>query len=447
MLNLVRFAILFIHSACGIRETVNLVETSKSNASQGANFSHDAVVESGLIAGTHLQHGTMIDSRYKLLAMLWPSSLKEYSNPEELGRGAFGAAFSATDTETGNTVVVKLFFKEGSTMLLTKYNANQADQVRLFLAKRECLAAQYVQRAMDYSPGRARWMKCLKNGVDSSRAAYVVYEYLGPTTIRQYGEKVLEGDPDYAALDPDDMKRIAKQLLEGLALVQGQYVHRDIKAENVMIYESSGLKNIWYIDVGLVTEVGDRKALTAGTPMTMAPESWVPGYIPKSSFDVYSVGAMLYELFCGEYLYDYMSAHIKAMNPMMASNPGLIDMKLKQDLLRGPNPKAFCDIEGDHSELFNFVVDNMLTIETQRKDAITMLNDPIFADVDTSGGALTAEEPFEALKGEKLPEFEEQQSAPVQLIHAPVRRVIVHSPPVVVRRVVYQRPLVVYRAG
>merc|ERR1719433_1029096 len=120
---------------------------------------------------------------------------------------------------------------------------------------------------------------------------------------------------------------------------------------------------------------------------------------------------------------------------MMASTPSLIDMKLKEDLLKGPNPKAFCSVEGDHSDLFDFVVENMLTIEAYRKDAITMLKDPIFADVDTSGGALTDEEPFEALKGEKLPEFDEEPQAPVRIIHAPVRRVV------------YQQPLVVYRVG
>merc|ERR1719229_23077 len=82
------------------------------------------------------------------------------------------------------------------------------------------------------------------------------------------------------------------------------------------------------------------------------------------------------------------------MNPTLVSYPGLIDMKLKEELLRGPNPKAFCAIEGDHSELFDYVVDNMLTIEAYRKDAITMLKDDIFKDVDTSGGAVTEDVPF-----------------------------------------------------
>merc|ERR1719401_1372481 len=122
----------------------------------------------------------------------------------------------------------------------------------------------------------------------------------------------------------------------------------------------------------------------------MAPESMVSGYVPRSSFDVYSLGAMLYELYCNEYLYEFMVDHVQQQNPSI-SKPKVIAKKARMLLIKGegPAPRSFCNIENEHSELFNMVVDSMLVPEEHRKSATTLLNDQLFQGVDTSGGALT----------------------------------------------------------
>lgn len=312
------------------------------------------------------------------------------------------------------------------------------------------MAAQYVQRARNCGPCRARWMKCIHNGVEDTRAAFVVYEYLGPTNIKEYGDLIKAGDKDTRVLTTADVLRITKELLEGLALVQGMYVHRDIKAENVMIVDSDGKVNVWLIDVGLVCEVGDTKATSpSGTPPTLAPEGFVTTYVPRSSFDIYSLGAMLYELLCGRYLFDYMWESVSRTSPHIAHDQNAMLQKVFQQLRMGPSGKSFCNVEGELKPLFDLVTSKMLVIEGARSDAITLLKDAIFADVDTSGGALTEAEPFEALNGEKLPQEVEQPSVPVQLLRPPVVRlapIVVVHPPVVVRRIVYQTPVITYKS-
>merc|ERR550539_1742623 len=171
MMNFAPLAIFMVHSAYAVRDALVLEhgDILASSVSHAGNLSR-AAAGSRLIAGTRLLQGTIIGNRYRLHSRIWPASLTEYTDPNLLGGGAFGQAFMATDTETDTTVVVKLFTKENGA-LLTTTNAGADDAHRLFLARRECLAAQYVQRARNCGPCRARWMKCIHNGVEDTRAA------------------------------------------------------------------------------------------------------------------------------------------------------------------------------------------------------------------------------------------------------------------------------------
>ena len=90
-------------------------------------------------------------------------------------------------------------------------------------------------------------------------------------------------------------------------------VHRDIKPGNILI---DGDQKPWLIDFGLakVMRLGDPaylKGIILGTPYYMAPEQAVGDMeLVDAHSDIYSLGAVLYELLCGLYPFAGMKADL-----------------------------------------------------------------------------------------------------------------------------------------
>jgi len=346
--------------------------------------------------GAHLvEQGATIAGRYKITSMLWPQLFNtKYPKHQHIRSGNYGAAYLALDKDTNQAVVVKLYFRAADDhSLLTVENAGDDDAAkrRLKYAARECEVANSIpelQAAAQYPNGAARWMRCLHNGIKSKVAAYVVFEYLGKTNLEELA--------DTDEFTNDDMLRIAKQMLEGLALVQGTLVHRDIKAANIMAYRDStrSMLYIVFVDFGFVVNVGDDQAENAGSPNTMAPEAYDGDYIPQSAFDVYSVGAVLFQLLCGRTLYDDVCDQIEKddEDAKRSTDQSLMSedetMEAAEELIQDGkvNIDSFCSdgIPEDKAELYRYVVDHMLVPDPeQRASARLMLKDDIFKDVST----------------------------------------------------------------
>jgi serine/threonine protein kinase len=102
-------------------------------------------------------------------------------------------------------------------------------------------------------------------------------------------------------------------------------VHRDIKPSNVFLHRAAGAEVPKVLDFGIARIVGEQalvQRLTVdgsllGTPAYMAPERFRRGpYGPKS--DVYSVGAMLYEMLSGRLPFLPVSSDPLALVAMQA---------------------------------------------------------------------------------------------------------------------------------
>lgn len=103
-------------------------------------------------------------------------------------------------------------------------------------------------------------------------------------------------------LSSDDALAVGRDVCAALAAVHGAgFVHRDIKARNVMREQNA---RIVLMDFGAgreaVTEPSARRSDMTGTPLYMAPEL-LAGTPASACSDVYSVGVLLYHLVTGEY--------------------------------------------------------------------------------------------------------------------------------------------------
>ena len=106
----------------------------------------------------------------------------------------------------------------------------------------------------------------------------------------------------------DDADQIAKGILSAVAFAHSQgVVHRDLKPANILLADYGGELIPKVADFGLVKVLGDndslhktRSGIGIGTPCYMAPEQALDAAHVDERADVFSLGAILYELVCGQ---------------------------------------------------------------------------------------------------------------------------------------------------
>ncbi|MFH1469273.1 MAG: protein kinase [Pseudomonadota bacterium] len=106
----------------------------------------------------------------------------------------------------------------------------------------------------------------------------------------------------------DEADRLARGILSAVAFAHGQgLVHRDLKPANILLADIGGEFLPKVADFGLVKLVGEgnqalhqtRTGIGFGTPAYMAPEQALDAAHVDERADVFSLGAILYELACG----------------------------------------------------------------------------------------------------------------------------------------------------
>jgi serine/threonine-protein kinase len=129
----------------------------------------------------------------------------------------------------------------------------------------------------------------------TSGAAYIVMEYLPAQSL----ESVITRS---GVMAKGEVIRIGIQVLKALEyLHEHQIVHRDIKADNVLI---DARQQAWLTDLGLVRHLNEEQRLTnigtpLGTPGYMPPEQW-EGRAVDHRADLFAVGVMLYYMLSGK---------------------------------------------------------------------------------------------------------------------------------------------------
>ena len=206
--------------------------------------------------------------------------LGHYRIVEQVGAGGMGVVFRARDEQLDRDVALKIL---PGLALLSDPARRQFRREALSLAK---IIDPQVAMAFDF--GHA-------SGID-----YLVTEFVPGLTL----EVKLAG----RALPENEILQLGKQLASGLEAAHREgVIHRDLKPSNVKVTPEGRLK---ILDFGLAyllkteTEATVTAPLTdtysdAGTLPYMAPEQ-IKGQKPDARADVWSAGAVLYEMSTGK---------------------------------------------------------------------------------------------------------------------------------------------------
>jgi serine/threonine-protein kinase len=208
---------------------------------------------------TLLSLAAALEGRYQVLA--------------ELGRGGMGIVYQAYDKQLKEQVAIKLL----SPLLSTDHEALERLIREVSLARR--VTHPNVIRIHDLSE---------VNGLH-----YVSMEYFGGTNLKEHLKRS-------GPLSLLSAYQILAQVCDGLQAAHSQgVIHRDLKAQNIMIGPSGKIK---IIDFGLARSVHlegmTATGLIMGTPEYMAPEQ-VAGKHADERADIYALGVILFEMLTG----------------------------------------------------------------------------------------------------------------------------------------------------
>ncbi|MFH1017790.1 MAG: serine/threonine-protein kinase [Pseudomonadota bacterium] len=202
------------------------------------------------------------------------NQLGKYELHETVGAGAMSTVYRAVDTETQETVAVKLL------------HAHMASAANIARFEREVHALSALKH-----PGIVG-IRGFSGGDGAQH--YSILEYVKGQNLAQFLSREREVQPDLAAM-------VLLELAKATAVAHSKgIVHRDLKPENILIREDGALKisdfGLAYLWEGTdLTMPGTR----IGSPAYMSPEQ-IRGEKPAAAMDVFSLGILFYQMMTGE---------------------------------------------------------------------------------------------------------------------------------------------------
>ena len=198
-----------------------------------------------------------------------------YKITGEVGKGAMGVVYRATDPTIGRTVALK-------TMRVDVHGLEAEEMLQRF--RNEAKAAGVMKHTN---------IVTIYDAGEQDGLFYIAMECIEGVTLH----RLLT---DKRVLPPEQVVEYSRQVCSGLDYAHSHgVVHRDVKPANLMI-ESDGTLKI--MDFG-IAKAGGTGMTTAGqvlgTPNYMSPEQ-VKGRALDGRSDLFSFGVILYEMVTGE---------------------------------------------------------------------------------------------------------------------------------------------------
>ncbi len=211
-------------------------------------------------------------------AALWvlPRPFGEYVLEREIARGGMGVVFEARQASVNRTVALK--------MIKTEQLASSSEVQRFLIEAEAAANLDHPNIVPIYEVGR------------SEGCHYYTMKLIDGGNLHHSGKRYV-----------NDLKSAVKVIIKAARAVHAAHMHgilhRDIKPANVLL-DSNGDPHV--VDFGLAKRLNQDSGITLtgavlGTPTYMAPEQTlgVKGVVTTAS-DVYSLGAILYELITGK---------------------------------------------------------------------------------------------------------------------------------------------------
>lgn len=203
---------------------------------------------------------------------------ENYKIVREISKGGMSVIYEGYQSSLKRKVAIKKFDKENKKKELFERFFSEA----LALAK---VSHESVVEIYDL--------------IDDRDSAYIVMEYIDGLTLSHLIKK-------YGKLPPEVVGSIALKVANALLHIHGiGIVHRDVKPSNIMITHSGTVK---LMDFGIAHNPDIVKPLTRtgmimGTPHYMSPEQ-IRGNKVDFRTDIFSFGAVLYEMLSGKKAFD-----------------------------------------------------------------------------------------------------------------------------------------------
>ncbi len=200
-------------------------------------------------------------------------TISHYHILDKLGEGGMGEVFKAEDTELKRVVALKFIPRH--------VTATEEEQARFLQEAQAAASLNHPHVCAIHSVGNHEGQR------------FIDMEFVDGMTLR---EKMTSG-----SLKQADAIAYAVQIAEALSEAHSQnIVHRDVKAENIMVNSRNQIK---VMDFGLAKLKGSLKltktSSTIGTLAYMAPEQIQGGEVDARS-DLFSFGVVLYEMLTGQ---------------------------------------------------------------------------------------------------------------------------------------------------
>lgn len=253
-----------------------------------------------------------------------------YTITQCLGEGAYGSVWKGTELHTGRTVAIKF------------YSHRQGLDWSLLSREVEKLAVLYTSRDI---------VKLINVGWDANPPYYVM-EYLENGSLAQQ----LRAGP----LPVHEAVRMVRTILQALVHAHGSGIlHCDIKPANILLDRDFQPR---LADFGQ-SRLSHEQKPALGTLFYMAPEQADPAAIPDARWDVYAVGAVLYQCLCGQVPYFNPEAERQILSAESVEER----LKRYQKVLReNPRPEQHRKVRGVDRRLAE-IVERCLEIKPEKR--------------------------------------------------------------------------------
>jgi len=228
-----------------------------------------------IIIEYYLGEGTILKKRYRVI--------------EPLGRGGFGLTYLCSDFHMGTKVAVKEFFPRGVERENNNVKPVDSDLKDVYYEKLSSFSEEFTILSKIEDD---RVVKVLDLFTENNTAYYVM-EFVSGKTLRDTvrADGAMEDSRAYEVID---------EILKGVASIHNRgYIHSDLKPTNVMMTDYGKIK-VMDFGAACLKDVYLINSLSKVVSLSYAcPEKFFSSSRPSSSWDVYSVGGILYFLLCG----------------------------------------------------------------------------------------------------------------------------------------------------